>query len=131
MLQQTYSLLIHWKQDAQNLVQLIGAVNDGMAFADIGTEDMGHASSTSGGAARSGQQQSWCYNCNQFGHIMWDCPDQDNGSKVPTTQLLMQGIKELVTDDSYEFTQADDHLPKFWILLDTGSTVNIFSNKVF
>ena len=74
MLTQVYSLLLHWKQDTWNLMWLISAANDGMAFMNIGTEDTGCTSSGRGGVARSGQQQQ-CYSCNQLGHIMWDCPD--------------------------------------------------------
>ena len=74
-LQQAYSLLIYWKQAAQNLLQLIGLVNDGVAFTSIGSEDTGHASGSDGGTGRSGHQQQRCYNCNQIGHIAWDCPD--------------------------------------------------------
>ena len=47
MLQQAYSLLIHWKQDLWNIIWLISGVNDGMAFANVGTKEMGQTSSNS------------------------------------------------------------------------------------
>ena len=132
MLQQAYSLLIHWKQDPQHIIQLIGGVNDGMAFMNVGTEDMGHVGRNSTSRKRSSQQ--WCcFNCNQFGHIAWDCligPDHDNNADATTTRLLMQGIDDLITNDSYQFTQHNGHLSKsWWILLDTSSTINVFLNK--
>ena len=34
----------HWKQDLQNIVRLIGRVNDGMALTNVGAEDMSHTS---------------------------------------------------------------------------------------
>ena len=45
------------------------------------------------------------------------------------TQLLMQGMEDLVTNDSYQFTHCDGHLPSSWIIIDTGSTVNIFLSR--
>ena len=47
---------------------------------------------------------------------------------VMPTQLLMQGVEDLVTDNSYQFAQYDGCLPALWIIIDTGSTVNVFSN---
>ena len=41
----------------------------------------------------------------------------------------MQGVEELIMDDSYQFAQCDGHLPWSWIIIDTGSTMNVFSNK--
>jgi hypothetical protein len=40
MLQQAYTLLVHWKQDPRNLVRLMGGVNDGVTFANIGTNGL-------------------------------------------------------------------------------------------
>jgi hypothetical protein len=37
-LQQAYTLLVHWKQDPRNVVCLMGGVNDGVAFTNIGGE---------------------------------------------------------------------------------------------
>lgn len=44
-------------------------------------------------------------------------------------QLLMQGIEDLVMEESYQFAQMDGRLPKTWILLNNQSTINIFYNK--
>ena len=41
----------------------------------------------------------------------------------------MQGMEDLVTNDSYQFVQCDGRLPPSWIIIDTGSTVNVFSNR--
>ena len=41
----------------------------------------------------------------------------------------MQGVEDLVMDDSYQFAECDGHLSRSWIIIDTGSTVNVFSNK--
>ena len=46
-LQQAYSLLVHWKQDPQNIVRLIGGTNDGVAFTNIGSETSDQGDSAS------------------------------------------------------------------------------------
>ena len=48
MVQQAYSLLVHWKQDPWNIIRLIGGTNDGMAFTNVGTEELGHNSGNRG-----------------------------------------------------------------------------------
>jgi hypothetical protein len=50
-------------------------------------------------------------------------------TETMATQLLMQGVEDLMVEESYQFSQSDDWLPKMWILLDNQSTVNIFYNK--
>ena len=127
MVQQAYSLLVHWKQDLKNIIRLIGGVNDSLAFMNVGTEAVGHTSGNGSG------QQWWCFNCNRFGHIAQACPDplsctdvNVTGNDTTAMQLVLQGMEDLVTDDSYQFAQHDGHLPVSWILLDTRSTVNVF-----
>ena len=123
MVQQAYSLLAHWKQDPCNIIRLIGRTNDGMAFMNVGTEDLGCNTRN-----RGWQQQQWCYNCNEMGHIIHDCPKCTEVAGMTPTQLLMQGMEDLATNDSYQFVQHNRHLPASWILLDTGLTINIFLN---
>ena len=66
-----YSLLVHWKQDLHNIVQLIGGTNDGMAFANVGSKDSGWSGGNSGGNRGQGEQRC-CYNCGEVGHISRD-----------------------------------------------------------
>ena len=128
-LQQAYSLLVHWKQDPCNIVRLIGGTNDRMAFTNVGSKDSGQSGGSSG--MNQGQVEHWrCYNCGEVGHISHNCTEEHTaGTDVTPTQLLMQGVEDLVTDDSYQFAQYDGHLPASWIILDTGSKVNVFSNR--
>ena len=130
-LQQAYSLLVHWKQDPCNIVHLIGGINDGDAFMTVSME---------GGHERS----DWgprCYSCRKPGHITRNCPDKedrdnnangtkDDGNDMTVTQLLMHGAKDLVMEESFQFTQVDGQLPVTWVLLDNQLTVNIFCNWV-
>ena len=55
-LQQAYSLLVHWKQDPHTIVRLIGGTNNGMAFANVGSEDSGQSGSNSGNNRGHGEQ---------------------------------------------------------------------------
>jgi hypothetical protein len=52
-LQQAYTLLVHWKQDPQNVVSLIAGVNDGVAFTNVGAEEGGQEGGTNN---RGGQR---------------------------------------------------------------------------
>jgi hypothetical protein len=66
-LQQAYSRLVHWKQDPKNIVCLVKGVNDGVAFANVGTEGQvtGRGGHGGGGTGR----EVICYCCNQSGHV--------------------------------------------------------------
>jgi hypothetical protein len=60
------------------------------------------------------------------------CPHGNSGDEDATaTQLLLQGVEDLATEELYQFAQLDGRLPtKMWILLDNQqSTVKIFYNK--
>jgi hypothetical protein len=50
-LQQAYSLIVHWKQDPRNLVRLTDGINDGVAFAMQGVEEL---ATTGRGTGRGG-----------------------------------------------------------------------------
>ena len=128
-LQQAYSLLVHWKQDPRNIVCLIGGTNDGIAFTNVGTEtsDRGNSNSQTTG---SRIEHCCCYNCGEVGHISRDCTqERTKNANISPTQLLIQGVEDLITDDLYQFAQCDGRLPRSWIIIDTGLTVNVFSNK--
>jgi hypothetical protein len=66
-------------------------------------------------------------------HIARECPHANtrgDGNKEATgTQLLMQGMEELATSESFQFTQLDGRVPALWVLLNNQSTVNKFCNK--
>jgi Zinc knuckle len=124
-----YMLLVHWKQDPRNVVRLISGVNDGVAFATVGTDGEGQGTGPR------------CFKCGKRGHVRRNCPERNRGGgdggagedgteqDITATQLLLQGVEDLTTIDSYQFSQTDGQLPASWILLDNQSTVNIFCNR--
>ena len=128
-LQQAYTLLVHWKQDPRNVVRLISGINDGVAFATVGTDGEGQGTGPR------------CFKCGKRGHVRRNCPERNRGGgdggagedgteqDIAATQLLLQGVEDLTTIDSYQFSQTDGQLPASWILLDNQSTVNIFCNR--
>jgi len=88
-----------------------------------------------------------CFNCHECGHCTSDCTNaaQDdqqgaqlfidgNISEEQGAQLINDG--EEVTDEvhgqigfSFLQTSASFQIPKMWVLLDNGSTVNVFCNR--
>jgi hypothetical protein len=115
-LQQAYTLLVHWKQDAWNVVCLMGGVNNDVAFTNVGAEggpqDGGPPTGVDGVT-----EPTSVANSGGLGHITQECPHANNGGGKETTamQLLMQGVEALPTEESFQFAQVDGHLPKLWV----------------
>jgi hypothetical protein len=139
---EAYDLLIHWKQDPNNLMHVVGSSSDGVAFTNIGEESRPTQ-------ARSRQEHPLiqCYNCQQMGHSASACANEwrQRRAEASGVQALMAGTEmEEYEDNIISFnslnmeqpdTQMDGHLhhqgaevSKTWILLDNQSTVDVFCN---
>ncbi len=71
-----YNLLVHWKQNPQNLMRVLGTTGgNGVAFANRGDEDATALTNVGGKRDKSGIT---CFNCNEKGHYSNKCtkPDQ-------------------------------------------------------
>jgi hypothetical protein len=141
-----YSLLLNnWKQDPRNLLQIVGASSDGVAFTNVGERATMPATTVG-----NEKEKVWvkppsietvkCYECNKMSHHSNECPSKTG------IQLLMAEVESDVFDDneyygasSFQFVhistegmrfhQEEQVLPKSWILLDNQSTVDVFCNR--
>ena len=141
-----YNLLIHWKQNPQNLIRTLGTTEaGGIAFTNVGDVDGTALANVEGKKDKSGIT---CFNCNEKGHYSNECdkPDQrDNKTKQTGTQLLMEGL-EAFEESNFQFCQKEinttdtgvetaylhhqgGEISQDWVLLDNQSTVNVFSNQ--
>jgi hypothetical protein len=106
-----YSLLVNWKQDPRNLMQVLGASSDGVAFTNI-EENKGTALATVGKDKDKAPDIATikCFECNKMGHYSNSCPEKTG------IQLLMAGVESGEFDDSeytgLSFHQPDETLPK-------------------
>jgi hypothetical protein len=148
-----YSLLINWKQDPRNLLQVVGASSDGIAFTNVREKATEKKVTNSTPVTTTGNEKErvWvqpppihtvkCYECNKMGHYSNECPTKT------AVQLLMAGAESdafddnehyaassfqfmhVSSEDGMTFNQEEQMLPKSWILLDNQSTVDVFCNR--
>jgi hypothetical protein len=92
----------------------MGGVNDGVAFANVGAKRGPQDGGTVARGGRRNRADIRCYNCGGgAGHIAWECPHADNGGgnndggdETTATQLLVQGMEDLNTEELFQFAQA-------------------------
>ena len=141
-----YKLLVNWKQDPRNQIQVVrqASTNNSnnrpgeLVFTNVGSTETGsHCLTTAGTTntnATTGNEYPSirCYNCQRMGHYASSCPNEAVTRSEDAVQLLNAAVEEN-EDESYssEFSfllGPEGKLPKWWILLDNQSTVNIVMN---
>jgi hypothetical protein len=141
---EAYNLLIHWKQDPKNLMQVLGSTSDGVAFTNIGDKQRPTQGRTDQGHQHPGIQ---CFHCQEMGHYASSCNNEwrARGTEASGTQALMDGTEAEDYDDDYigfDFLNVEQvhnasngrlhnqgaEVSKTWILLDNQSTVDVFCN---
>ena len=121
---QTANLLNNWKQDPRNYAQVLGSINDGVAF----TQQQG------------GQNGVVCYRCGRQGHIATYCQEttHTNGTALATEgheeEAAEQGTEDevgvqfLTINNIFHQSNAGGGLTPNTVLLDSCSDVDVFCN---
>ena len=140
-----FNLISKYKHDPRNMVRVVGQVNDGVSFTNVGSVESATVTVTETNAESDAPVQSsvalvvkgtsgtskphiLCFRCQQKGHYANDCPEatQANG-----TTLLMAGISNGEFDQCDGFQFLNNHhekVPSTWLLLDNQFTVDVFNN---
>ena len=102
-----YSLLLNWKQDPRNLLQVVGASSNGVAFTNAGEKVTRERVATPATTAGNEKAKVWvqpppihtvkCYQCNKMGHYSNECPNKRG------VQLLMAGAESDSFDDNQHY----------------------------
>ena len=136
---EAYNLLSHWKQDPRNTSR---TVTEGVMFvnnAAISNNDTDEANALVNVGGRTKNKNITCFKCNQKGHFANECPvKSEDDPKVIGHTMLMSAVEfnELPTFTFHQHDTASEmnkkangkNIPPSWILLDSQSTVDIFSN---
>ncbi len=143
-LEEAHKRLEYWKQDPRNMIKAVGADADGVAFAQNGEKKQVDVT------------QVTCFICKDKGHYANKCPkrakdtegqvhaqEEDSKPEESVGHSHLQLEEDLLT--SFQFCMiTEEHsepvlegmtcvqgsgIPKSWIILDNGSTIDVFCNK--
>jgi hypothetical protein len=77
-----YNLLTNWKQDPRNMVCLVSAGSNGVAFAHLNEDgEEGEAALVNNDGGKHCKSQPTCHKCGKKGHISPQCKQEDSANK--------------------------------------------------
>lgn len=141
-LTEAYNLLLHWKHDPRNMMRGLGSGDDGVTFGQQGNaEDKGKK--------EKDLSKITCFNCQEKGHYANKCTNKPKDLEgevhaqkdIDTSEQNEDDYEMEDTVTSFTFCNTDNaepsigtcqlqgnKIPRTWILLDNGSTVDVFVN---
>jgi hypothetical protein len=103
-------LLLNWKQDPRNLLQVVEASSDGVAFTNVGERATGERVTTPATTVGNEKEKVWvkpppietvkCYKCNKMGHYSNECPTKTG------IQLLMAEVESDAFDNNKHYAAS-------------------------
>jgi hypothetical protein len=122
-----YNLLINYRVSAQSTARIIND-SESVAFTTVDVTK-----------EKRDLSKIRCFRCQKKGHFANHCPiDGSNNNAPGGAEVVTEALQQLVLaepPDGYEsveefsFHQSQQHVNPNWILLDTGSTSDIFCNR--
>jgi hypothetical protein len=118
-----YNLLINYCVTTQSTSRIIND-SEGMAFVTVDVTK-----------EKRNLTKIRCFRCQKKGHFASRCPDNDTNKALDGAEVATEALQQLILAeppdgyDPYEefsFHQSQRHVNPNWILLDTGSTSDIF-----
>jgi hypothetical protein len=109
MVQDAYALLVNWKQDPRNMVQMGGMGGDGVVFTNNGTESENSGTTLVTGGALKGCNKDHikCFKCHEKGHYADSWPnDTTKDDDADAANLLIAGVEK---GELEEFMFAQRH----------------------
>jgi hypothetical protein len=123
----SYNLLINYRVSAQSTARIIND-SEGVAFATVDVTK-----------EKRDLTKIRCFRCQEKGRFANHCPMNDTNNNAPGgAEVVTEALQKLVMaepPDGYElveefsFHQSQRHVNPNWIMLDTGSTSDIFCNR--
>jgi hypothetical protein len=121
-----YNLLINYRVSAQSTARIIND-SEGVAFATVDVTK-----------EKRDLTKIRCFRCQKKGHFANHCPNNDTDNAPGGAEVVTEALQQLVLADhpdgyesveEFSFHQSQRHVNPNWILLDTGSTSDIFCNR--
>jgi Zinc knuckle len=105
--QDAYTLLVNWKQDPRNMVQMSGMGGDGVVFTNnvVEPDESGTTLATMGGKKGRNKNQITCFKCQVKGHYADSCPNDGTKNDESDASNLLIAVVEEGEFDEFMFAQ--------------------------